>query len=167
MAPEPMVRPGAGPRWLADEMLGRLARYLRFLGHDTEYVRGQADDEIARRAASEGRILLTRDRELAARTAGAVLLESPELGDQVRAVHRAYPHVPWTVHFERCSLCNAPLRPWALLPGEEWPEEVPRDLVEAGLAVFVCPACNQRYWEGSHTRRIRRQIDEWVGPAAP
>lgn len=159
--------PSASPRWLADEMLGRLARYLRFLGHDTEYVRGSEDSEISQRARREGRTLLTRDRRLAASTPGSLLLESPELGEQIRAVHRAYPTAQWTVRFERCSLCNSLLVPWTPPSGGEWPSEVPRDLVEKGLAVFECPGCGQRYWEGSHTRRIRRQMQDWVAPSAP
>ncbi|MGI0139764.1 MAG: Mut7-C RNAse domain-containing protein, partial [Thermoplasmata archaeon] len=32
----PVVGMTDEPRWIVDEMLGRLARYLRFLGYDTE-----------------------------------------------------------------------------------------------------------------------------------
>ncbi|MGI0132248.1 MAG: Mut7-C RNAse domain-containing protein [Thermoplasmata archaeon] len=163
-APAPLP---TAPRWLADAMLGRLARYLRFLGHDTAYVRGEDDASVARRAREEGRTLLTRDRALAKSVDGSLLLESPDLSDQLREVHRAYPQAGWSVAFVRCSLCNARLVPWAAPPPDAWPDEVPRDLVQRGLEIFQCPACGQRYWEGSHTRRIRRQVEQWVGPMAP
>lgn len=58
---------GAPPRLLADGMLGKLAKWLRLLGYDTAYENDAPDHELARRARAEGRILLTRDRELSAR----------------------------------------------------------------------------------------------------
>jgi len=58
------------PRFLADEMLGSLARWLRIMGYDTEYARGMSDSDILARSRVEGRIVLTRDRQLAER-AGA------------------------------------------------------------------------------------------------
>ena len=53
------------PRFLADAMLERLARWLRVLGFDAECAAGP-DAAIMSRAAGEARHLLTRDRRLAA-----------------------------------------------------------------------------------------------------
>ena len=50
------------PRFAADAMLGRLARWLRVLGFDTAYDSAIADPELVRMAAIEERVLLTRDR---------------------------------------------------------------------------------------------------------
>lgn len=154
-------------RWLADEMVGRLGRYLRFLGYDTEYVRGLEDGEIARRARAEGRVLLTRDRSLAAQVPGALLLASPDLEDQLRAVRAAHPALRLDIAFERCSLCNGPLRPWHPTAGVPLPEELPRERVEAGLAVYACDRCGHRYWEGSHTARIRERLEKVAAGATP
>ncbi|MCI4361372.1 MAG: Mut7-C RNAse domain-containing protein, partial [Thermoplasmata archaeon] len=90
----------AAPRWLADEMLGRLSRYLRFLGHDTQYVRGQTDREIVEQIRRDGRRLLTRDRALAARVPGALLLASPYLPDQLRQLHAEAPDAGYSVTFD-------------------------------------------------------------------
>src|SRR5580658_184832 len=70
----PSPRDSLPARWWADEMLGRLARYLRMVGLDTAYVPGLTDDEVVRRAGAEGRTLLTRDRQLARRVPGAFLV---------------------------------------------------------------------------------------------
>ncbi|MCI4369560.1 MAG: Mut7-C RNAse domain-containing protein, partial [Thermoplasmata archaeon] len=80
-----------GRRWLADEMLGRLARYLRFLGGDVRYARDVSDDEILRLAQDDGRTLLTRDRQLAARTPGSLLIRSHEISEQLLEIRRAFP----------------------------------------------------------------------------
>lgn len=149
----------AEPRWLLDGMLGRLARYLRFMGYDTEYARTADDDELVRRARSEPRTLVTRDRELAGRVEGAILLTTTALRTQLRQMERAVPGLLREVRFDRCSLCNERLTPAAsspLDPGGSSGTEVRR----VPEVVVACPACGQRYWEGSHTARIRRTLLE-------
>jgi uncharacterized protein with PIN domain len=54
-------------RFVADTMLGRLAKWLRILGYDTVYPGQETDQRLARIAAEEGRVLLTRDVDLASR----------------------------------------------------------------------------------------------------
>ena len=64
----PLVRlraaPLREPRFLADAHLGRLARDLRLLGFDAAFANDVGDDALARRAALEQRVLLTRDPQL-------------------------------------------------------------------------------------------------------
>ncbi len=155
------------PRWLADEMVGRLARYLRFVGCDTEYVRGLSDDEILDRARAEERMILTRDRRLAARAERALLLESPNLADQWRAVRAAFPELPTEVRFERCTECNGRLEAVAAPPPEGQTEGVPWDRVARGLPLFRCASCEHYYWEGSHTADIRARLASWAERPSP
>jgi len=150
------------PRWLADEMLGRLARYLRFLGHDTEYVRGLSDAEIADRAALDGRRLLTRDQGLAARVTGAVLITSTSLQEQLRQVRAAAPAASYSVRFDRCTVCNGELVPWTRPEEPPWPEDVPRALRADERSIFECRRCRHHYWEGSHTAHVRRDVEVWL-----
>ena len=51
-------------RFLADAHLGGLAHLLRMAGFDTLYDNNYQDSEIETIAARDGRIVLTRDREL-------------------------------------------------------------------------------------------------------
>ena len=55
------------PRFVADCNVGRLARWLRALGYDASYHPQIGDAELVREAAAEGRVLLTRDRDLTKR----------------------------------------------------------------------------------------------------
>src|SRR5574337_747582 len=50
-------------RFVADAMLGRLAKWLRLLGYDTLYWRGD-DARLVRLVLAENRLLLTRDTHL-------------------------------------------------------------------------------------------------------
>ncbi len=146
------------PRWLVDEMLGRLARYLRILGYDTEYAQGVDDEAIARRASEEGRRLVTRDRRLSSRSPGALLVTSPYLLDQLRSVRAAWPSLRLAPAFVRCTLCNGEL------------VSARDDRGEGGSPsshVYRCPQCGHRYWEGTHTRDIRALLRTLEATAPP
>lgn len=151
------------PRWLADEMLGRLARYLRFLGFDTAYARGRSDPEIERWAARDGRLLLTRDRALAARVPGSVLLSSGVLDDQLRTVRAAAPGLAFHVAFTRCTECNGALAPVAEAPDASGPHDTASGRAPAGARLYRCTACGHVYWDGSHTAQVRARLARVFG----
>lgn len=153
------------PRWLLDEMLGRLARYLRFFGHDAAYAQGGGDAAIAARARSERRVLVTRDRRLAASVEGALWIPETQLDDQLRALRRRFPHYPFRPTFERCSICNGQLRRVAPDRAGETDPPVPDGVRHSGAAIFACADCRHPYWEGSHTARVRAHVAEVL--AAP
>ena len=151
------------PRLLADEMLGRLTRQLRMIGCDTRYAHGWTDDEIVACARSEHRVLLTRDRALARRTPGSVLLTRTSLPDQIREVRRAIPDLTLEVSFDRCTLCNGRLEPEladAVPPEPAGGAEAPRD-----RPIYRCVECGHRYGEGSHTADVRRRLNDWAREA--
>jgi len=144
-------------------MVGRLARYLRFVGCDTVYVRGLPDDEILARARAEDRILVTRDRALARRAPHSVLIESPDVESQWRALRTARPDLPTEVRFDRCTRCNGLLE--AYERGAEPDRELGLPPIGSGppRPIFRCGECGHLYWEGSHTDQIRSRIAAWSG----
>ncbi len=163
-APLSATAPDAPPRFLMDAMLGRLARYARFVGCDTEYVAETETDEAVReRARVESRTLVTRDRTLASATPGAVLLRSADIEHQWQELLRAVPQLPQEVRFERCGLCNGPLR--AYVRGTDPTREgaLPPTRSEPDPPLFQCERCGQLYWEGSHTATVRARLQRWAG----
>ncbi len=142
-------------------MLGRLARYLRFVGCDTAYARGLGDDEVLGWAEREGRVLLTRDRLLSQRAKGALRLFSPSIAEQWRELRTAWPSVPTEPRFERCTLCNGSLRPADVGGAAPSDPGVPAGVLARGVAIYRCVACRHAYWDGSHTARIRAQLALW------
>jgi uncharacterized protein with PIN domain len=155
------------PRWLADAMLGKLARYLRFLGHDTEYVSEGSEAERVDRARDGRRTLLTRDRNLSSKVEGSLLLRTTDVRGQLRDVHERCPSLPFAVRFDRCPECNLPLGTWTPpVDNSAWPREIPVALVRNGLAVRECGRCRRHFWEGSHSRRIRQVVAEALAPEA-
>jgi uncharacterized protein with PIN domain len=148
-------------------MLGRLARYLRMVGLDTAYVTGLGDDEVAVRARGEGRLLVTRDRLLAQRVPGAILLVAASIEGQWRELRRRYPALPNVPRFERCTLCNGVLS--ATLPSTVDPisSPVPSRILESGTALFRCAQCGHIYWEGSHVESMRHRLARWDSEGSP
>ena len=76
-------------RFLCDHMLGTLAKWLRFLGYDTAYPGPLGDNEMGTLATGEGRVLLTRDKELSSRIPSAVYVGSDDPDEQLLQVARA------------------------------------------------------------------------------
>src|SRR5215467_8862085 len=97
-------------KFIADVMVGKLARWLRVLGFDVAYSNRYGDDEIIRIAGAEDRIILTRDTRLAMRRSlgECLLVDSGEYKEQVRQVLRAFDLKDFSV-LSRCLECNAGL----------------------------------------------------------
>lgn len=137
-------------RFLADAMLERLARWLRVLDVDVATLPATTPDaEVARRAADEGRVLLTRDRGLAAAHPDSALVRSGEPLEQLREVLERFDVPEPPALFLRCLLCNVPLAP----------DPARHDTADGTCAgARRCPQCGRLYWEGSHTRRMRAAL---------
>ena len=144
----PADPPGNEPqRLLADAMLGRLARWLRLMGYDTAYDNVSEDRELARRSRAEGRVLLTRDHELAGRSGlRSLLIESEVLEEQIEQVQAALGPPPLPT-LSRCSVCNEPL---IEATAEQAARLVPPFVSRTQSQFRRCPRCERVYWPGSH-----------------
>ncbi len=142
-------------KFIADMMLGRLARWLRLYGHDTLYgIEG--DDEIIEVARKEGRVILTKDVALARKAEKlglkAFLLTSNSLEGQVRELKRL--GVEFKELFPanaRCPKCNGPIR---AVPKEAVKGRVPQKVYESYDEFYVCENCGQIYWPGKQWREM-------------
>ena len=142
-------------KFVADVMLGRLARRLRLLGFDVLYDPSFGDNEVIRLGLEEQRVILTRDRRLAARPLASrhVLVLGDRVQDQVRQVlaELAIPSPPRS--FTRCSRCNYPLE---RASRQDVRDLVPAHIYGAQRDFLRCSGCGRVYWTGSHVARMRR-----------
>ncbi len=135
-------------------MLGKLAKYLRFMGYDTFYPpSSMSDEEIIRIGREEGRIIITRDRELAHRGNG-VFVESDNYEEQLRFMIKKF-NLSTENMLSRCSICNTPL---VQMPKEKVRDKVPEYVYEHTNEFYLCPNCGKIYWYGTHTERIKEKI---------
>ena len=144
-------------RFLCDEMLLRLARLLRAAGYDTYLAHdGQRDAELLEIARAENRVLVTRDKRLAAQAhPRAALVEGRGAYAEAESLSAALP-IDWRLApFSRCLVDNAPLRHADAAALARTPTEA-RD--RPGL-LLACPQCGRVYWPGSHVRRLSERLD--------
>jgi uncharacterized protein with PIN domain len=160
-APVRARRLGPEPRFLADAMLGRLARWLRLLGFDCAWEADIEDEALVRRALDEGRVLLSRDRALIDewRVSDLYLVRSESVAGQLREVIDGFALVGRARPLSRCSRCNPLLRPTT---PEQVPGRIPPRVLARCRVFLTCPGCDRVYWEGTHTDRIRRLLEELI-----
>ncbi len=125
---------------LFDEMLKKLCRWFRILGVDSAYAKGLSDREIEEWARREGRVIITKDKELGKRP-NAVFLESEEIASQIAEVIKKTGVKVAFPNRTRCPLCN-------------------RALVEKGEKRWECPNCGKEYWVGSHWKNITKVYEQ-------
>jgi len=160
-------------KFIADSMLGRLARWLRLLGQDTLYYPHIEDRLLLRIAREEDRILLTRDTRLIKFRGlkNYLLLSENDTFDQLKKVLISFNLHPFdsgrdgvnrrdrfqTCLYSRCSLCNSILEK---VKKEQAKDHVP-EYVYLTIKIFKkCPKCSKFYWEGTHRERMRKKLKE-------
>jgi uncharacterized protein with PIN domain len=146
-------------KFLADTMLGRLAKWLRLLGYDTAYHPEMDDSGLARIARAEDRVLLTRDVELTRRRRlRCELIESDKVAAQCEQVFQRF-GLHAREAFSRCAECNVPL------------DDVSKDSVRADVPPYVfqtqtrfrgCPRCRRVYWRGTHWAHMIARMEDLV-----
>jgi uncharacterized protein len=152
--------------FVADAHLGGLAHLLRMIGFDTLYDNHIHDDEIERLAHAQGRVVLTRDRDLLKRRAishgcyvRALRSEAQlrEVFDRLDLARSARP-------FTRCLSCNALLR---AIEKTRIVSRLPPRVRECYSRFSVCEGCDRVFWEGTHWRCMRELVDSLLQPATP
>ena len=140
------------PRFIADAMLGKLARWLRAMGFDTLYMQGD-DHSIAARARAEGRILLTRDTELARRKGlHVMLIRSQNLNSQLTQVVQTFGYQASDLP-SRCMKCNGILHSRTT---DQVRHLVPLYVAQTQRIFHQCSKCGQVYWQGTHWDKIQK-----------
>lgn len=145
-------------RFLADVMLGRLARWLRILGYDTLYARKGIDSVLVVRADSEGRLILTRDSRLYRKLGPqrAFFIHADGFRDQMAELIGSL-DMPRDPHrfLTRCLDCNQPLVP---ISKEDARILVPPFVYQTTEAFRTCPQCKKIFWPGTHIGEMERLI---------
>jgi uncharacterized protein with PIN domain len=142
-------------RFVLDVHLGRLAAYLRLAGFDTLYATDWPDAHLAALAERDGRILLTRDRELLKRRSvewGYWVRETRPRRQLAEVVER-FDLAPLAAPFSRCGRCNGLLE---AVDRAAVLDELPLATRRRHRAFRRCRGCGRLYWRGSHVAALER-----------
>lgn len=136
---------------VCDNMLGRLARWLRMLGLDAPLVR-QPPPRVG-----PGAVLLTRREALRAKP-GVIFITSNDPRAQLRQTIKELDYNLDDIKlFSRCLTCNQQVSP---LPRQAAASLVPDHVWQTAARFTQCPSCGKIYWPGSHGQRGRRFLRE-------
>ena len=145
-----------GQRFAADRMLGRLARWLRILGHDVAYgphLRGRTAAACARR---ERRLLLTRDTRLCRDPdlPPHVFVRSDHFREQLRQVAAVVP-LAGATPLCRCLDCNRPLVDVSAAHARE---RVPPYVAATQERFLGCAGCGRIFWGATHQAHMLGEL---------
>jgi len=147
-------------KFLADGMLGGLARWLRMMGNDVLYSTELNDNELLGLSKAEERVLLTRDFELYKRAIGrgleAFYVEGKRESDRLAEVTQRY-GLSLEVDMDKshCPLCNTPIKP---AQKEQLKTQLQPNTYRYYNQFWQCPNCRQIYWQGAHWKQISSTI---------
>lgn len=156
------MKTGCNPRFIADNNVGKLARWLRLLGYDTNLFKGNDDGDMIDTALVEDRVVLTRDTQIMKRRlviqgyVTAILLKVDNTGEQLERViktlklkeHRSRP-------FSICLECNQPL---AKRNKYDIKDLVPVYVYQTQTEFTGCPICRRIYWRGTHWQAMKEKL---------
>lgn len=149
-------------KFFADEMLGKLARWLRMAGMDVRYQNNLSDDFLVSTSRKEGRIILTRDTKLIRKLNKSefLFISHNYLEDQFQEFFEHYPRLVGPIKpLTRCAECNGLL------------ERIQKDSIKNKVWPYVyenqesfthCPQCERIYWRATHVNKILNRLDRML-----
>ncbi len=145
-------------RFVIDNHLGRLCKYLRILGFDAVFNPAWSDEEIISISNREKRIILTRDRGILknGRTLFGCLIRSVNPEEQVRQVIDRFDLYNSFALMTRCLKCNGDI---ISVPAESVMSGIGENTKKFFRDFYRCSSCGQIYWKGSHYENMMKSID--------
>ena len=152
------------PKFIVDQNVGKLTKWLRILGYDTIFFRGSSDSRMIAVALAENRVILTRDTHIMCRRVvakgllQAILIQSEYPEEQIQQVIATLNLDCRSRPFTLCLECNQPL--W------ERSKEQVRDLVppyvfKTQSQYRQCPSCQRIYWRGTHWQAMTTKVERF------
>ena len=154
-----------GIKFIVDNNVGKLAKWLRIMGYDALFFNAEDDSNMVATALAEERVILTRDTQIMKRrvvTSGqlkAILIESDKPEQQMHQViatlnlNRQYR--PFTI----CLECNQPLLERSK---QQVKDLVPPYVFQTQSQFMECPACHRIYWRGTHWREMTKKLEKFI-----
>lgn len=145
------------PCFLADRMVGKLARWLRLLGYDTLYWPQLSPEGVMREARRQQRIILTRDTRIPRRkdAPSFIFLAGDRFREQLKQIAVEL-QLDLAAHlFTRCSVCNTPL---AVITKDEVRARVPEYVWQTQEEFRTCLECQRIYWGATHKQHMLEEL---------
>jgi uncharacterized protein with PIN domain len=149
-------------KFICDDNLGKLTKWLRTLGYDTLFFDPIEDGELVKTALKDDRVVLSRDSELSRFKLKLgeklIFIESEKPLEQLKQVVKHF-ELKTTKEqiFSRCLICNQIL------------EKVDKEKIKDRLYPYVyqtqdnfmrCPQCDRVFWPATHVERMIKTLSD-------
>lgn len=145
-------------KFICDDNLGRLAKWLRTLDYDTLFYSTISDRELIKKSLDEERVILTRDNNLIQMKVvqNHLLIKSDQPLEQLKQVIQHFKlKRDEEKLFTRCSVCNTELK------------KVEKEKIKERLYPYVyktqdnfvyCSTCDKIYWPATHIDHMKEKL---------
>ena len=151
---------------IADNNVGKLARWLRLIGYDTILLKQKDDAQMIKIALGQNRVVVTKDAQFMKRrlvTNGTLKTVHIEQDDPVLQVQEVVKTLSLDYHFKPFSLCLECNRA-LIAPGkDEVRNLVPAHVLETQTQYTQCPTCQRIYWPGTHWQAMSKKLQDLQG----
>jgi len=146
-------------KFILTKELGRLVKWLRILGFDTEYFNTDNPSSLIIQALRDERTILTRNQHLPqAKGLKILLIKNEKIQKQVAEVLKILEIKPNSeTMFSRCILCNEEL---TQIAKEKVKDKVPEYVFKTQEHFITCPKCQRIYWQGTHWGNVQKTLEE-------
>ena len=149
-------------KFIADSMLGSLARWLRMMGHDVVYNVSLNDSQILELSKKENRSILTKDLELyqraIRRSIDAFYFEDKKEFEYLAELAKRYGlNLETDMDKSHCPVCNFPLKS---TPKEQLLRNLEKNTLIYYDKFWRCLNCGQIYWQGAHWKQIINTLNQ-------
>jgi uncharacterized protein with PIN domain len=150
-------------KFIVDNNVGKLAKWLRIMGYDAVLFSGDDDGKMVKIALAENRVILTKDNQLMKRrlvTSGrlkAVLIKDDDVELQLRQVVKT---LNLDFHYKPFSVCLECNRRLQKKNKDEVRELVPPCVFKTHDLYMECPSCHRLYWRGTHWQAMTRELEK-------
>lgn len=146
-------------KFILTKELGRLVKWLRILGFDTEYFTEANIGSLIIRTLRDERTIITRNSHVS-RSKGikVVLIEAEKIKEQIAEVlHKLNIKPEINLMFSRCIICNVELQD---VEKDKIKDKVPDYVFNTQKDFITCPKCNRIYWQGTHWGNVSKTLEE-------
>jgi uncharacterized protein with PIN domain len=153
-------------KFIADNNVGKLARWLRLIGYDTLLFKQKDDGQMIKIALSENRVILTKDTQFMKRrlvTNGKLKTIHIKQDDPKLQVQEVVETLNLNYHFKPFSLCLECNRALVARDKGEVQNLVPAQVLETQTQYTECPACHRIYWPGTHWQAMGKKLRDLQG----
>ncbi len=153
------------PKFIVDNNVGKLVKWLRMMGYDALFFNGSNDSHMIATALAEGRVILTRDTQIMKRRVVAsgqlkvILIQSDEPELQIQQVIDTLNLDCQFRPFAICLECNQPLLEKSK---QQVKDRVPLYVFQTQSQYMECPACHRIYWRGTHWQAMTRKLEQYM-----